>query len=133
MIYFNYFHLLLGIAILAIALMLLSQQKRSLWYLFFFSGFWIYLLFVSSVIVFPIVPLSKNDEFRLSLNLIPFYFGTCDMSELCIRNIVDNILLTVPFGLGISFIANLRWKEFIWLAPLVGLVFEGLQLIIALL
>jgi len=133
MIDFNYFHLFPGIVILAMILIILKKQKRNLWYLFFFSGFWIYLLFAFSVIVFPIAPLSKNDGFRLSLNLIPFYFGTCEMPELCIRNIVDNILLTVPFGLGISFITSLHWKNFIWLAPLVGLVFEVLQLIIALL
>ena len=119
---------------LPIILIFLGKRKHSLWYLLFFTVFWVYLLFVFSVIVFPIVPLSgiNRDAFRLSVNLIPFYFAPCYMPEHCLRNIVDNILLTVPFGLGISFIARLRWKEFIWLSLLVGFGFEVLQLVIAL-
>jgi glycopeptide antibiotics resistance protein len=135
MIDFSYSHLLFGTGILAIILVRLKTQKRSFWYLLFFSMFWIYLLFVLGTIIFPIAPLPKiyRDEFRLSINLIPFYFGACDPWDLCLRNIVGNILLTVPFGLGVSFITGLRWKDFIWLSPSVGLVFEGLQLMIALL
>jgi len=135
MINFSYLHLFFGIAMLLFILVFLGKQKHSLWYLLFFSVFWAYLLFVFSVIVFPIVPSAgmARDAFRLSVNLIPFYFGPCYMPEHCIRNIVENILLTVPFGLGISFIARLRWKDFIWLALLVGFGFEVLQFMIALL
>ena len=37
----------------------------------------------------------------------------------------------MPFGFGISFLARLKPKDFLWLAILVGLVFEGTQLVIS--
>src|SRR5215207_10205262 len=134
MIDFTYSHFLFGMAILAVALVLLGRQKRGLWYLFFFSIFGMYLLFVVSVIVFPIAPLSENyaGTFKPSINLIPFDFGTCDMLALCYREIIKNIQLTIPFGFGINFIARLKAKDIFWLAMLVGFVFEVIQLILSL-
>jgi glycopeptide antibiotics resistance protein len=54
------------------------------------------------------------------------------MPRLCLRGIIENILLTIPFGFGISFILRLKSKDFLWLALLVGIVFETIQLIISL-
>jgi len=48
-------------------------------------------------------------------------------------NIVDNILLTIPFGFGINFLARVRPKGIFWLAPAVGLGLELAQLCISLL
>jgi len=127
-------HLFVGFAILAFILIFLWKQKRDLWYLFFFAAFGLYLLFVLSGIIFPIALLSPEHAklFKPRLNLIPFYFGRCDpMPVLCIGSAIENILLTIPFGFGISFIARLRSKDFLWLAPLVGLVFEMIQLILS--
>ncbi len=134
MITFTYSHLLVGIAILAIILIFLGRQKRSFWYLLVFSAFWIYLLFVVSVIAFPIAPLPEEywGSFKPSINLVPFYFGTCDMPGICLENIAGNVLLTVPFGFGISFLVCLKPRDFFWLAILVGLVFEVTQLILSL-
>jgi glycopeptide antibiotics resistance protein len=133
MIEFTYFHLLVGVGILAFILIFLWKQKRNLWYLFFFAAFGLYLLLVLSGVIFPIAPLSPEyaENFKPNLNLLPFYFGRCDMPELCVGGVIDNILLTIPFGFGISFIARLRSKDFLWLAPLVGLVFEIIQLILS--
>ena len=134
MIELTYFHLLVGVAILAFVLIFLWKQKYDLWYLFFFAAFGIYLLFVLSGVIFPIAPLSAEhaETFRPNLNLIPFYFGRCDiMPELCVGGVIENILLTMPFGFGISFIAHLRSKDFLWLAPLVGVMFEMIQLILS--
>jgi glycopeptide antibiotics resistance protein len=134
MIGFSFFHLSIGMAILAAILIFLARQRRSFWYLLFFSIFWIYLLFVVSVIVFPIVPLSKEywATFKPSVNLVPFYFGTCELPRLCLINVVGNILLTMPFGFGISFIAPLKPRDFLWLAISVGLACEGTQLAVSL-
>ena len=54
------------------------------------------------------------------------------MPNLCVRNIVDSILLTMPFGFGVSFIAQIKAGNIPWLALTVGLVFEAIQLAISL-
>ncbi|MDO9302332.1 MAG: VanZ family protein, partial [Anaerolineales bacterium] len=45
------------------------------------------------------------------------------------RSIYENILLTIPFGFGISFIARINPKKIAWLALSVGLSFEIVQLV----
>ena len=133
---FELSHLCIGLAILAIFLILLRLQGRSWSYLFFFSIFGIYLLGVVANAVFPIVipdpEVLAQNPFHLSLNLIPFYFGDCSLPELCLRNIFENILLTVPFGFGISFIARLKARDFLWLPAAVGLGLETIQLLTSL-
>lgn len=133
MIEFTYVHLFVGVAILVFILIFLWKQKRDLWYVFFFAAFGIYLLFVLSGVIFPLAPLPAEyaETFSPRLNWIPFYFGRCDMPELCLGGVIDNILLMIPFGFGISFIARLQAKDFLWLAPLVGIVFELIQLILS--
>ena len=134
MIRFSYLHLLIGLAVLAVLLIRFAHQGRGFWYLFSFSVFWVYLLFLVSVIVFPIVPLPDEirGTFKPRLNLVPFYFGTCYLLRLCLLNIVGNILLTIPFGFGISFITPLKPRDFLWLGIATGLVLEGTQLVVSL-
>lgn len=132
MIDFGVTHLLVGVGALLIVLIIVRKQKKSLSYLLCFSVFWIYLIAVTSVIIFPF-PLREGylyPDFKQSINLMPFNFGSCKMINLCLRNIYENILVTIPFGFGISFIAPLKPRDFPWLAFLVGLAFEIIQLII---
>jgi glycopeptide antibiotics resistance protein len=127
--------IVVGISILAILLVVLWHRKKGIPYLFFFSIFWIYLLYVVGVIVFPfpIIKTSTGEIFRPSINLIIFYFGSCgELANSCFMNIIGNILIAVPFGFGINFIARVRTKDILWLALMVGLMFEGTQLIISL-
>lgn len=134
MIDFSYTHLLVGIIVLLIALIILWKQEKDLSYLFCFSVFWIYLIKVAGVIIFPF-PIFEDYSYlnlKPNINLVPFDFGSCEMMNICLRNIYENILVTVPFGFGISFIARLKPRDFIWLGFLVGLAFEGIQLIISL-
>lgn len=91
------------------------------------------------MIVFPIFPIpgDYSGPSKPRINLIPFYFGTCDhMPGLCLTNIVEyilgNVFLTIPFDFGIGFVARLNQKDFFWLAVLVGTVFEVTQLILSL-
>lgn len=133
LIFANLAYPVVGIALLVIVLLLLRRENYSRSYLVLFSVFWLYLLLVLSVIIFPIAPLPENYAFRLRTNFVPLDFGACYFRRICAANILGNILLTVPFGFGVSFIARLKAKDFIWLSPLVGLVFEMLQLILALL
>jgi glycopeptide antibiotics resistance protein len=91
---------------------------------------------VVSVIVFPFYIPENFSEFgnKLSINLVPFDFESCfdDLPALCFRSIYENILLTVPFGFGVSFITRINPKRIAWLAISVGLVFEIAQLVIVL-
>jgi len=131
---FDVTHLYISLTVLAVVLIVLWMQKRSLSRLFFCAIFGIYLIGVVSVVVFPIHIPETGMEFnrRLQLNFVPFNFGRCDFLPLCIKNIYENILLAIPFGFGVSFILRLKPKNIIWLAIAVGLCFELIQLIIAL-
>lgn len=139
MLYFTPFPLLAGLATLAVLLSILWYQKHSLAYLFFLSVFWLYLLILISVTLFPI-PLDGGYRFdnireqitfmqrTQGINLIPLYFGTCwELPRPCAIGIYQNILMTVPFGFGVSFIARLKTRGFLWLAITVGFVIETAQ------
>lgn len=83
---FNGWAWLIGMAILIVPLTLL--RRRGGFYLFFFSVFWVYLLVLVSVTVFP-MPLGMDGGFRFKsiwqqigymvrvnvLNLVPLYFN----------------------------------------------------------
>lgn len=134
MIYFNETHFLIWFVSLVIILIVLWMQKKGFSYLLFFAIFWIYLMGVVSVVVFPFPIDSSNPNFRLSVNLVPFNFGSCFdyLPEACFKTIHENILLTIPFGFAINFIAFIRSRNIVWLAVAVGLVFEFSQLVISL-
>jgi glycopeptide antibiotics resistance protein len=136
---FNATAWLIGMATLVVPL--IALRRRGGFYLFFFSIFWVYLLILVSVTVFPI-PVGMDAGFKSpsiwaridsmfhysGLNLIPLYFGGCwDLPRACAIGIYENILMTVPFGFGINFIARFRKRDFIWLALAVGLVIEATQ------
>jgi glycopeptide antibiotics resistance protein len=135
---------IIGIFALILLEVILWRKKFSAAYIFFFSIFWIYLLLLIGVILFP-MPIPQNSNEFLSgrqvwitlsrVNLIPFDYGQfrhLDPSIIYIREIFDNILLTLPFGFGICLIKNVRWRELPWLALGVGLGTETAQLIMCL-
>lgn len=134
LIHFNESHLSIGLALLVIMLVVVWWRKRSLSYLFFFAIFGVYLLAVAKEIIFPFYVKvdGSGAVFGLNFNLIPFYFGNCLFFEICFRNIIDNIVMTIPFGFGICFLMQLKPKNAFWLALAVGLGFELCQLIISL-
>lgn len=131
---------LIGFLFLAVLLAILWRRKHTISYLFCFSLFWVYLLLVLRETLFPI-PLSgdmfevmrKEMPFMAGVNLTPLYFGPLADIRVVGREIVLNIILTIPFGFGIHFIAQYRAKGFLWLAIGAGLGIEGMQLMISLL
>lgn len=134
LIYFDAYDFLIGVGILVVLLPILWWKKHSLVYLLFFSVFWAYLLAVVRAVFFPFVINTDHAGtiFTPSVNLIPFYFGSCSMPELCIRGILENIILTIPFGFWINFLVKIKPRNFFWLALAVGLGFEFSQLVISL-
>jgi glycopeptide antibiotics resistance protein len=125
---------LVGIGILCGLLLVLWWRKRSLSYILFFSIFWVYLLVVVKTVIFPI---AVNTDYSSpgimpKINLIPFYIRYCSVLRLCIIEIAGNIILTIPFGFGINFLAKVKPRNFLWLALAIGFGFEFSQLLISL-
>jgi glycopeptide antibiotics resistance protein len=84
-------------------------------------------------VFFPIaINTDQNGAFSLGINLIPFYFHDCSMLGLCVRDIIENIILTIPFGFGINFLTRIKPGNIIWLAITIGLGFELYQLLMSL-
>jgi glycopeptide antibiotics resistance protein len=108
-------------------------RKQSLPYLVFFSVFWVYLLAVISVVIFPIAINMDfvNKAFTPNIDLIPFYFSSGSILKFCVIEIVGNIILTVPFGFGINFLTRVKPRKFLWFSLAVGFTFEFSQLVIS--
>lgn len=133
--------LLAGLGCLILLLFLLRRRGLRPAYLFSFTLFWLYLLLVASLIVFPI-QLPGNFGLRDSVseifshaNLTPLAFG--ELFNLSPRvifdNLAGNILLTLPFGFGINFLTRLPARWILWLALAVGLSLEVSQLVVSML
>ncbi len=129
---FDKLDLLIGLSILVCLLFVLRGRRQSLPYLLFFSIFWLYLLVIVSTVIFPIVINLEGGQASLfpSMNLLPFYFGDCFIPFNCLKDVVMNILLTIPFGFGINFLTRVKPRSFFLLAPAVGLVLELSQLLV---
>jgi glycopeptide antibiotics resistance protein len=131
---FDKLDLLIGLSILVCLLFVLWRQRRSLPYLILFSIFWLYLLVVASNVIFPIVIKLGGSQPSIfpNMNLVPFYFGGCSIPFSCARDVILNILLTIPFGFGISFLVPVKPRAILWIALIVGLMLELSQLLVLL-
>ena len=136
MVYFDLYDFLIGVGLLCVLLPVIWWRKSKFSYLLFFALFWVYILVLVQAVIFPFVINTAGSaaSFFPSINLIPFYFGGCfNMPAQCTAGIVDNILLTIPFGFGINFLARVRPRNIFWLALGVGLGCEISQLCISIL
>jgi len=127
----------IGILVLIVVLTVLRRRRHNLSYLFFFSIFWVYMMLGLDKVFFPFqingeyVDVMRQIPLMSQINLVPF-FGQYPMTAGGLISIINNIVLTMPFGFGLNFIIRLRIKDFIWLAFALGLSFEMTQLIISL-
>jgi len=127
-------YILVGAVLLWGFLVLLFKFKfkKSFTYLFFFSIFYVYLCKVLDYTQFPII---LNEDMKRDIgrnvwrdaNFIPFY-----LHAFALKTSFLNILLTIPFGFGLPFIAKVNWKKISILGVLLGVLIEMLQLTIAL-
>jgi len=133
--------LLLGILILGALLAILRKWRFSPSYLFCFSVFWVYLLLVVKETIFPIpvsevwagIATKQQAAFILShVNILPFNYLGFFNTYAIFQEIGRNILLTIPLGFGISFIARVRPRDILWLSLGVGLAIECTQLAVSL-
>ncbi|MEJ5202772.1 MAG: VanZ family protein [Anaerolineales bacterium] len=130
----------IGILALIVTLVLLWRQKHSWSYLFFFSIFWVYVMSGLDKAFFPIqingqfVDVMRQTPLTSHINLVPFYLNQqYALNTIAYINIVQNILLTMPFGFGLNFISRIKIRNFLWLSITIGLGIELIQLIISLL
>ncbi len=124
----------IAFVVLALVLIGVWLKNKDPFQVFFVFVFGVYIINVVSVVVFPFPVGYDTSNFKPNINLIPFNFGHCDPRalELCIREIYQNILLAIPFGFGVNFIARIKPKNILWLASGVGFAFEFVQLAISL-
>jgi glycopeptide antibiotics resistance protein len=59
------------------------------------------------------------------------YISRCTAFKPCLLEIFGNIILAIPFGVGINFLTRIKPEKFLWLAFALGFGFEFSQLIIS--
>ena len=129
----------IGMIILLITLTILWHRKYAFPYLVCFSLFWIYIMLGLRETFFPIqitgdyVRAMRQMPFTSRVNFKPLYFGQFGLTEGIVVHIIKNVILTMPFGFGVNFIARYKAKEFLGLSVFVGLGIEAIQLFISLL
>ena len=128
----------IAILVFAVAAWRQWRKTRNVPYLFCLAVFSIYLIKLVDVVLFPIplygqyaAEMRRETPLFIRMNLIPLYFGEFGLSPNHFRSLIENILLTIPFGFGILFIARINKKFLYWLPLAVGLGTEGSQLIIS--
>ncbi|MFT8309887.1 MAG: VanZ family protein [Sporolactobacillus sp.] len=121
--------ILYGAIILFILLLLVMKLlfKKSFTYLFFFSIMYLYLCVVINETQFPIYTTEdlRRDFgpmlWHSSINLIPF-------KGFALKTSLLNVLLTMPFGFGLSFVYKTNLKRIVIASITIGVILELLQL-----
>jgi len=131
---------LFGLVILFFLILILRLAKRSWSYLFFFSAFWVYLLLMVGLIIFPIpfkAPLEINEiwpSFQSALPriyLIPHNYSNLGLYPFYYNfEILANILLTIPFGFFLLLVWPWFSNKMLLVALAVGLFNEGAQFLL---
>lgn len=127
---------------------LYALRRRGWRFLLVLTAFWVYLLALVHAVLFPIYLPEPGVGFTYDstraqidylidvhgLNLIPFYFGkSCwELPHLCRMGILENILMTVPFGVLYPLLRPLPARRIPLLALWVGLGTESAQLLVML-
>lgn len=139
--YFNLLTILLtGLVWVCFIVFLRFRRKKNFIYLLFFSLFYVYLIKVLDYTLFQFQSLLLLKHFMPNLMLRGQTAGK-DMNlfplvTLTIRDVTTsllNILLFIPFGLGLPFITNLRMKKVVVLGAAFSVSIEVLQFVTGLL
>lgn len=129
----------LALIVLGVLLLLLWRRKRSPSYLFCCALFGLYVLFAVDRTFFPLdisgayADHMRQIPFMSGVNLKPFAFGTFGRLQIALPGLFLNVMLTIPFGFGVNFLARIRPRGFLWMALVVGFGIETVQLVISLL
>lgn len=113
----------------------LKIKQKSNTYLLFLTIFYIYIMGVINVTQFPIIihddgsASSMREAIAANVYLMPFPDGL-SVNYLLSAPVVLNIVMTVPFGFGLSFIMTTNWRKIIIAGLLIGLTIEFLQFLV---
>jgi glycopeptide antibiotics resistance protein len=136
--FITYFDLLtiflFGLVWIGLVAFLRRKYKKGLVYLIFFTIFYIYIVkvlyytlfqFQSLILLKHFIPnlMLNGQAAGKSLNLIPLI----TLTQEDLKTSLLNILLMIPFGLGLPFIANFRMKRIVVIGALFSIVIELLQ------
>lgn len=128
----------IALAILCMLLVIIWYRKRNFSYVLCLLIFGSYVLYALDITLFPIAisgdtanAMRQNRRVSSFVNFILFNFDFS--THLVMRQMLQNILLTVPFGFGIHFLIKLRLKDMLWLTFMVGMSIEAAQIVISLL
>lgn len=77
--------------------------------------------------------LMKQGSAWANINLIPFRFGSDYAGDLTVKQAIGNLLLGVPLGFGLPFVARLRARAVLLVGALFGVAIEAIQLVLNLL
>lgn len=131
--------LLIGLGVLVLLLPVIWLWKRSLRYPVIFSIFWVYMLLLTGLTLFPVhSPLTGEarrsvEEILGRVNLVPFHLGQGIRLSFTIRSeMFANLMLTVPFGLLFPALVRMRPVVFLLIAAGLGVGIELAQLGISL-
>lgn len=128
--------LLVGAIWLGTSLFLKLKKRKSLVYLLFFTIFYIYLYkvldytllqFQSLLLLKHFLPnlILNGVEAGRAVNIIPL--ATLTLAD--VKTTLLNILMMIPFGFGLPFITNFRFKRIVITGLFLSIVIELLQLI----
>ena len=99
-----------------------------------------YLVVVATYVFWPLRfdaayrrELMQQGSVWANINLIPFRFGPDYSGDPILRQAIGNLLLGVPLGFGLPFVARLRTRAVLLAGALFGVVIEGIQLVLNLL
>lgn len=127
--------MLTGLVILALILAMMTARKSSLAYRFLFFIFWLYLMMVAALTIFPLyLPLEGESrrsvgEIMARVNLVPFHQMPGGRLPFRLRGeMVANILMTIPFGLLFPLLARVKPWLFPFFALGLGVAIESIQL-----
>lgn len=120
---FDIVTVIIGIVIYAIWCVYIYRTKKpAKAYYIFTTVFFVYIMAVIKLTLFPIVMIGLPANIAKNINLIPFKNGIGRMEIL-------NIIMTVPFGIGLPFVSKLRTLKKVTLAGMLfSCMIEALQL-----
>jgi glycopeptide antibiotics resistance protein len=141
MVHFFPYPFITGLVVLVLILVVFRMYCKPISRPIIFSLMWVYLLLVIGLTLFPIPynwdysTLKLSDQIAMvfsRINWIPFHNWSWTNGKSQLFEIVNNILLTIPFGFLMNFYANLNWKSLLLISVTSGLAIEISQFILSL-
>lgn len=120
---FDIVTVIIGIVIYAIWCVYIYRKKKPVkTYYIFTTVVFVYIMAVIKLTLFPIVMIGLPANIAKNINLIPFKTGIG-------RTEILNIIMTIPFGIGLPFVSKLRTLKKVTIAgALFSCMIEALQL-----